>query len=267
MSSPRRSLSSRAFTTLAAALALSGAIGLGGAAAHGATPAGPGSPAAGGLTATAGGGPRVVPLPPPRAFARHVTNAYFPLRPGTVWVYRGYGSEAGQREVVRVLHRTRRIEGIRATVVVDRATEDGRLIELTHDWYAQDHRGRVWYLGEATTSYDGGETSTKGSWRAGVDGARPGVVMFRRGNLNRTYWQEYLAGEAEDQGTLLTRRARAVVPAGRFARVRLTKDTTPLEPRVMELKFYARGVGLVLELGTSPELGRVELVRVIRPAR
>jgi len=234
--------------------------------AAGAAPASSSTPAAA-PEARVAARPPLLPLPRPEAFVRHVTNPFFPLRPGTVWVYRGYGSEAGQREVVSVLHRTRRIHGIRATVVVDRATEDGRLIELTHDWYAQDRRGRVWYLGEATTSYDGGQASTAGSWRTGVDGARAGVVMFRRGHLNRPYWQEYLAGEAEDQGTLLTRNARAVVPAGAFGAVRLTRDTTPLEPEVMELKFYARGVGLVLELGTSPELGRVELVRMGRARR
>lgn len=221
----------------------------------------PPTPAAGSAVRAAPAGPRLIPLPAPRDFRRHVTNRWFPLAPGTRWVYAGHGSEGGQRETVRVLHRTRTILGIRATVVSDRVTEDGVLIEKTFDWYAQDRWGRVWYLGENTTSYDGGSTSKAGSWEAGKDGAEPGIVMFARGRIHRPYWQEYLAGEAEDQGMLLDRRAKVGVPAGRFSRVRVTKDTTPLEPGVMELKFYAPGVGLVLEVGTSPEQGKVTLVR------
>jgi hypothetical protein len=208
--------------------------------------------------------PRLIPLPTPDHFQRRVTHRYFPLPRGRVWVYRGRGAAAGEREVVTVLDRTKRIEGIRATVVRDRATLRGTLVELTFDWYAQDDRGRVWYLGENTTAYDGGHTSKEGSWRTGVDGARAGVVMFSHRPLNRPYAQEFLAGAAEDRGVVLNRKARVVVPAGRFRAVWMTKDTTPLEPRAMELKFYAPGVGSVLELGTSPEFERLVLVRVRR---
>jgi hypothetical protein len=206
------------------------------------------------------GGVKLIPLPSPRHFVRQVTNRYYPLKPGTKWVYEGADSAEGERIVVRVLARTKQIQGITATVVSDRVTLDGELIEMTHDWYAQDDRGRVWYLGEATTSYDDGVPSREGSWMVGRDGARAGVVMFPRGRLNQTYYQEFLAGEAEDQGTLLDRSARVVGPTGSYQGVRITKDTTPLEPSMFELKFYAPGVGMVLELGTSPEIGRVELV-------
>lgn len=203
---------------------------------------------------------KVIPLPSPQHFVRHVTNRYFPLKPGSVWVYEGADSAEGERIVVRVLKRTKKIQGITATVVSDRVTHDGELIEMTHDWYAQDDQGRVWYLGEDTTSYDNGVPSPKGSWKAGKNGAHAGVVMFPKGHIGRTYYQEFLAGEAEDQGKLLDRSSRVVLPVGKFRKVRITKDTTPLEPSMLELKFYAPGVGMVLELGTSPDLGRVELV-------
>lgn len=211
-------------------------------------------------------GPELIALPAPAHFRRQVTNPYHPLRPGTRWVYRGSGAEAGERVVVRVLRRTKRVEGIRATVVKDTVRRHGKVVELTFDWYAQDDRGRVWYLGENTTAFEDGGTSKEGSWQAGVDGAHAGIAMFRRPSLNQPYWQEYRAGVAEDQGVVLTRTARAAVPVGRFRRVVLTKDTTPLEPRVMELKLYARGVGLVLEVGTSPHRGQLALVRFRPPA-
>lgn len=206
-------------------------------------------------------GVHLIPLPSAKHFDRHVTNRYFPLKVGAKWVYRGFAADAGERVVVKVLKRTKNIEGIKATVVSDRATLNGKLIEMTHDFYAQDDKGRVWYLGEATKAYEvDGSTSTEGSWETGVDGAQAGIQMFKHGRLNKMYAQEFLAGEAEDQGELLSRRARAVVPTGAYAHVWLTKDTTPLEPKVMELKFYAPGVGLVMELGTSPERAGAELV-------
>jgi hypothetical protein len=207
---------------------------------------------------------RLIPFPGKGHFVRRVTNRYFPLAPGSTWVYRGHGGAAGERIVVRVLKRTRTILGVRATVVSDRAWEDGTLVEETRDWYAQDDRGRVWYLGEATKSLTDGSVSHAGSWEAGVDGARPGVVMFPRGRLNRPYYQEYYVGHAEDVGTLIDRRGRVAGPTEDYRRVRITKDITALEPEVFELKFYAPGVGLVLELGTSPEVERIELVRFRR---
>lgn len=153
------------------------------------------------------------------------------------------------------------IQGVRATVVSDRAFDGGKLIQTTKDWYAQDDQGRVWYLGEATKSFADGQVSTAGSWEAGVNGAKPGVVMFPKGQLNRPYYQEYFVGEAEDVGSLLDRGSRVVIGKRHFRHVRITKDITALDPHVFELKFYAPGVGLVLELGTSPAMERIELVR------
>ena len=141
----------------------------------------------------------------------------------------------------------------------------GRLIERTFDWYAQDDAGRVWYLGENTHAYEDGQVSTEGSWQAGVDGAKPGIVMFRHPRVGVTYWQEFYRGHAEDQGTTLDLSTVVSVEAGRFRRVRMTEDTTPLEPATTEFKFYAPGIGSVLEIDASPEQGRVELVRMSRP--
>ena len=205
--------------------------------------------------------PPLKPLPASSRFQRHVTNRYFPLRPGMRWVYRGFGSEGGDRDVVTVLGRTKQIAGIRATVVRDVVHNTGRLVERTFDWYAQDARGRVWYLGESTKAFEvGGHVSTAGSWETGVDGARAGVVMTKHPRVGVRYWQEFLRGDAEDQGVLLDRATRVGVPAGRFRHVRMTEDTSPLEPDVVEFKFYARGVGVVAELDSSPQQGHVALI-------
>lgn len=254
----KRSLSHRARTPLVAGLAV-GLLSFGMAADAG-PPTSAGVSPDGSVGRLAASDARLIPFPGKRHFVQHVTNRYLPLTPGSQWVYRGHAGAAGERIVVRVLKRTRMIQGVRATVVSDQAFEDGKLVETTRDWYAQDDRGRVWYLGEATKSFADGQVSTAGSWEAGEDGAKPGVVMFPNGRLNRPYYQEYFVGEAEDVGSLLDRESRVVIGNREYRHVRITKDITALDPQVFELKFYAPGVGLVLELGTSPAMERIELV-------
>lgn len=231
----------------------------------GAAPAASAAPDHGDRQATAAAAPRLIPLPDADHFRARVTNRYYPLAPGTRWIYRGFGSEGHERDVVVVLRRTKRIEGIDATVVRDVVRHRGRLIERTFDWFGQDRRGRVWYLGENTHAYEDGHVSTAGSWQAGVAGAHAGVVMFPHPVRGRAYWQEFDRGNAEDTGRLLASDVSVAVGGRHYDRVRMTEDTTPLEPRVEEFKFYAPGVGTVLEVDTSPEVGRVELVRVVRP--
>ena len=211
--------------------------------------------------------PPIIPLPAPRNFVETVDNPYSPFIPGMRWVYGGGTPDEQERIVVKVLERTKLIEGIDATVVRDTVKVNGELVEDTFDWYAQDSRGRVWYLGENTREYENGQVvSTEGSWEAGVDGAKPGIVMFPCPEVGEPYRQEYYAGHAEDQAVFLTLNTQAVTEAGPFTHLRMTEDTTPLAPSVTELKFYAPGVGIVLEFDLAPEAGRTELLRFNTPA-
>jgi hypothetical protein len=203
----------------------------------------------------------------PADFTTRIDNPYWPMRPGSRWVYRETDSEgARQRVVVTVTRRTKLIaNGVRARVVRDVVTEEGQLVEKTDDWYAQDKAGNIWYLGEATTEYeDGKPVSTEGSFEAGVDGAQPGVIMPAKPRRGMRYRQEHYAGHAEDRGQIVSLREQAEVPFGHFRNVLMTKDTNPLEPRVLEFKFYARGVGPVLAVGVSGSSDREELVRFRR---
>jgi len=215
-----------------------------------------------GSPAGAAQGPAIIALPGPSGFAKKIDNPYSPFLSGMRWVYGGGTPEQQERIVVKVLGRTKLIEGITATVVRDTVTVDGEVIEDTFDWYAQDLRGRVWYLGEDTREYENGQvTSTEGSWQAGVDGARAGIVMFAHPEVGEPYRQELYAGHAEDQAKFLTLNTRVATRAGVFAHVRMTEDTTPLDAAITEVKFYAPGVGIVLELDLAPEAGRTELLR------
>lgn len=202
----------------------------------------------------------------PADFTADVTNPWFPLAPGTRWTYRETTEDG---EVVHVevtaTSATREIaDGVEARVVRDTVTQDGEVVEDTLDWYAQDPAGTVWYLGEDTAEFEDGEVSTReGSFEAGVDGAQAGVIMPATPEVGTTYRQEYYAGQAEDNGEVLALGQRARVEAGEYKGLVKTADTTPLEPDVLEHKYYARGVGLVLTIDREAG-GREELQSVTR---
>jgi hypothetical protein len=203
----------------------------------------------------------------PADFTTTIDNPYWPMAPGTSWEYRETARDGPPLRVrVRVLRRMIRIAGVEARVVHDVVRRRGRVVEDTYDWYAQDRAGNVWYLGEDTKEYESGRVvSTSGSWRAGEDGAQAGVVMPAQPAVGQSYRQEYRQGEAEDSARVLSVDDQVQVPVGHFGNVVLTREANPLEPRVLEYKLYARGVGPVLALAVSgDERGEEELVRFVR---
>ena len=205
----------------------------------------------------------------PADFSTRITNPWWPMRPGSRWVYRETDSGgARQKVVVTVTRHTKRIaNGVTARVVSDVATEDGEPVEVTDDYYAQDRDGNVWYLGEDTAEYEHGKVvSREGSFEAGVDGAEAGVIMPARPRPGLRYRQEYYKGHAEDRARIVSRREQAGVPFGHFRGVLMTREDNPLEPRALEFKFYARGVGPVLAVSVSGGSDREELLRY-RPGR
>ena len=203
----------------------------------------------------------------PADFSGPIDNPYSPMAPGARWIYRETDT-SGNAVRIRVVVTTRQkqILGIDATVVHDVATDRGQPVENTWDWYGQDGCGNVWYLGEDTKAYENGVVvSTAGSWEAGVNGAQPGVVMLADPQIALSYRQEYYAGEAEDAATVLSLAEQAEVPYGHFSDVILTKEFTPLHPKALEYKLYAKGVGIVVALGVSGGSDREELIRFVSP--
>ena len=203
----------------------------------------------------------------PADFSINIDNPYWPMAPGDKWVYRETDEGGTELRVeVTVTDRTRRIaNGIEARVVHDVVSEDGQLVEVTDDWYAQDRAGNVWYLGEDTAEYENGKVTTRsGSFEAGVDGAQPGIIMPANPQDGMSYRQEYYEGEAEDKAEVLSTNEQVEVPFGYFKGALLTKDLVPLEPKVSEYKLYARDVGPVLTIKTSGGSGREELISYSR---
>jgi hypothetical protein len=189
----------------------------------------------------------------PSEFTTKIDNEYFPMKPGTTFIYEG----KGERDEMRVTHKTKKVMGVECVVVDDRAWEDGKLIERTYDWFAQDKEGTVWYFGEDTKEYDNGKVvSTKGSWEAGVDGAKPGIIMQADPKVGQSYHQEYYPGEAMDMAKVLSLNTSVTVPYGSFDHALDTREWTPLQPVFFEKKYYVRGVG---PLGNPADLGLVDV--------
>jgi hypothetical protein len=198
----------------------------------------------------------------PADFAAGIDNPYWPMRPGSRWVYTETDADGAELQVeVTVTNDTKEILGITATVVRDVVSEGGEVIEDTFDWYAQDTDGNIWYLGEDTKEYEDGElVSTEGSWEAGVDGAMAGILVPAHPAVGMTYRQEYYEDEAEDQGKVLSLDEAVDVPYGSFQGCLQTEDTTPLEPDLIENKYYCEGIGPVLAVDVAGGGGREELV-------
>jgi hypothetical protein len=195
----------------------------------------------------------------PADFTTRIDNPYWPMTPGSRWIYRD--TAGGERVEITVTARTRVVAGIRARVVHDVATRGGEVIEDTFDWFAQDRAGNVWYLGEATREYSNGEPGSRsGSWEAGVDGAQAGIAVPAHPTAGLEYRQEYRKGEAQDVARVLSVDEQVQSPFGHFTGALLTKDFTPLEPRAVEYKLYAKGVGPVLSVGISGGASREALV-------
>ena len=197
----------------------------------------------------------------PAEFVAVIDHPYWPMFVGSHWVYRE-GSGGSQDQVdITVLADTKVILGVTATVVHDVVSHNGTLVEDTLDWYAQDGAGNLWYLGEDTKEYQNGSVvSTAGSWEAGLDGAQAGIILPGEPKVGMTYRQEYYAGQAEDAGEILSLTEHAEVPFGSFTDVLMTKDFSQLQANVVEHKFYARGIGVVLVVLASGGSGREELL-------
>jgi hypothetical protein len=205
----------------------------------------------------------------PSAFTVNIDNPYYPLHPGDRRVYRETAPDGTRQRVIdQVTDRTKRIaDGVLARVVIARVVDHkGSLVEYTEEWFAQDRAGNVWYFGEDTAKFENGKVDRHGSFEAGMNGAEPGVQMPAVPRAGMRYRLEggFATGAADHTEILSVGKEQVEVPFGHFRRTVMTRDFTPLEPRVSELWFYAKGVGAVLALDISDGDHREELVKFKR---
>jgi hypothetical protein len=199
----------------------------------------------------------------PSNFVKVVDNPYWPLKPGTTFHYLGSRGKVAQTDDEVVTRRTKEILGIESTVVRDTVSEHGRPIERTFDYYAQDKDGNVWYMGEDAFELQKGRfVRASDSWRSGVNGAQPGIIMPADPKPGDRYRQEYYPpGQALDEAHVLGVRGPVTVPYGTFQKSLVTSEFSPLEPQTEE-KYYVAGVGEVLERVVKGHHEEFRLVRV-----
>ena len=203
------------------------------------------------------------------------TNLYFPLVVGNKWVYQGDTDEGTETITVEVLDETKEIEYPEDSgnmficrVVRDVVELDGEVIEDTDDWYAQATNGDIWYFGEISQVFEDGElVELEGSWKAGKEGAHPGILIQNDPQPENIYRQEYWLAEAEDVAEVINRGEETVIvqdpPVTYDDDVLKTKDFTPIEPDVFEYKYYAPGVGLLKEEAFEDGEATGEVVELI----
>jgi len=206
-----------------------------------------------------------------------IDNSYMPLIPGTIFYYEAETDDGLEETITEVTSDTKIILGITTVVVHDTAFLDGTLIEDTLDWYAQDVDGNVWYFGEDTEGYTYDEngilidTSTEGSWEAGIDvagtgtDAKAGIVMLADPENGLSYMQEFYEDEAEDMAKVSNLNAKVSIEYGDYDDCLKTKEWTPLESGSVEYKYYATGVGLVYVEENHGKTVKVELVGIDHP--
>ena len=200
------------------------------------------------VIACGGGSATEQPYTPtlPTVWAPAVNNRFFPLVPGTSFTFVGAVAGGEEQTVVEVLPETKVIEGVTAVVVRDRVSLNGRLIEDTFDWYAQDAAGNVWYLGEDANDFENGRlVSSRGSWQWGVKGALPGIIMWAdpAAHVGESYRQEYFKGEAEDWGKVIASNVTVQAGVGPLAGCVQTEDWSGIEANANEYKYYCPMVG------------------------
>lgn len=209
------------------------------------------------------GGARYDPVIKPANFVSTINHPLFPLTPGTTFIYEGQTAGGLEYNEFVVTNNTKVILGVTCIEVHDTAKLNGELIEDTLDWFCQDVTGNVWYFGENTQQLEGGlVVGLEGSWTAGVDGAKPGIVMKAQPAVGNLYRQEFSLGNAEDIAEVISLNESVTVPYGAFTNCMKTKETTPLEPDLLEHKFYCPGVGLVLTIDVNTG-ERSELIAIV----
>jgi hypothetical protein len=181
-----------------------------------------------------------------------IDNEWFPLQPGTQFVYRGHTVEDGERiphqVVFTVTDLTKVVNGVRAVVIWDRDFTAGELEETELAFFAQDDDGNVWHLGQYPEEYEEGKLVGAPAWIAGLEGARPGISMKVLPRLGTpSYSQGYAPAPINwvDHARVYKMGERTCVPFGCYDAVLVTEEFEPTKPDAYQLKYYARGLGNV----------------------
>lgn len=183
---------------------------------------------------------------PPEPYKNTGRNPHFILEPG--YVLKLAGEDEGEQVelTITVTNEEPVIDGVKTRVVEERETKDGKLFEISRNFFVLGEKtNNAYYFGEDVEFFDGRANPNEGSWRSGVGGAKYGQQMPAKAREGQRYFQELAPGVALDRAEHVSLKADVKTPAGDFRNVLKVRETTPLEPKVEEFKFHAEGVGLI----------------------
>jgi hypothetical protein len=184
-------------------------------------------------------------------FASTGENSYFILEPGYQVILEGEENGEELQLTMTVLDETKLVDGVQTRVVEEMESEGGNLVEVSRNYFAIcKPTNDAFYFGEDVDIYEDGEiVSHEGTWLAGRNGAKAGMIMPGKVEVGMKYYQEIAPGVAEDRAEIVSVNEVLDTPAGKFQNVLKTEETNPLEPSEEEYKFYASGIGLIQEEG------------------
>ncbi|HEU0143731.1 MAG TPA: hypothetical protein VFQ47_03000, partial [Nitrososphaera sp.] len=176
-------------------------------------------------------------------------NPFFILEPNYQLVLAGGDAGEAAEVIITVLNETRQVNGTESRVIEERESIDGELVEISRNFFAIcEETNNVFYFGEEVDDYENGNIiSHEGAWLAGEDANRAGVIMPGTILLGARYYQEIAPNVALDRAEIIDTGEVIQTLSGDFSDTLITRETTPLEPDVAELKYYAAGIGLIQE--------------------
>jgi hypothetical protein len=178
-----------------------------------------------------------------------IDNPWFPLKPGTQFVYEGSAIADDQRihrrVVFTVTDLTKMVNGVRTLVAWDRDYNDGRLVEPELVFFAQDDDGNVWSLGQYPEEYEDGELVATPAWIAGLEGAKAGLAMRVEPRLGTSDYSQGWGPKVEyaDRAQVHKIGQETCVTLGCYQNVLVTDEWDAADPAARQRKYYARGVG------------------------
>jgi hypothetical protein len=201
---------------------------------------------------------KVFPLSRCGGFSSTGENEYWVLQPGHTLKFEGDDDGELVELTITVLNETITIAGVETRIVEERESKDGELVEVSRNYFAFcNESNSAFYFGEDVDFYeDGVIVDHEGTWRAGVAGAKAGMQMPGLILLGSGYYQEVAPGIALDRARIITRSAVLATPAGTFTNVLVTEEDSALNPGRIELKYYAKGIGLIKDA----ELDLIEVI-------
>ncbi len=185
-----------------------------------------------------------------REFATTGRNRYFVLEPGYQLVLEGKDGTHAARLEITVLDETKELGGIQTRVVEERETVDGKLVEVSRNFFAIcKNTGSVFYFGEEVDIYkDGKVVAHEGAWLHGQDKASAGMMMPGECLIGAAYYQENAPAKAMDRARIESVSATLKTPAGEFANCLKVWEENPLD-HDSETKTFAPNIGLVQDEG------------------